>query len=106
MAKATKLRYPRRAWSCMVFLLALLAGSVGHGSAQAPPAREAEQRDMRLLGHDDLQGRSAYQPVIHRQGSRWIAYVGHHGGLESNSLPRQMERDRTPIVDVTDPRRP
>jgi len=90
----------------MALLLALLAGSVGHGSAQAPPAREAEQRDMQLLGHDDLQGRSAYQPVIHRQGSRWIAYVGHHGGLKSNPLTGQMERSGTSIVDVTDPRRP
>jgi len=61
---------------------------------------------MRLLGHDDLQGRSAYQPVIHRQGNRFIAYVGHHGGLKSNPLTGQMERNGTSIVDVTDPRRP
>jgi len=106
VAKVTKLRYAPRAWSSMALLLALLAGSVGHGSAQAPPAREAEQRDMRLLGHDDLQGRSAYQPVIHHQGNRWIAYVGHHGGLKSNPLTGQMERSGTSIVDVTDPRRP
>ena len=39
-----------------------------------------EAANMRLLGHNDLQGRSAYQPTIHRQGDRWILYVGHHGG--------------------------
>jgi hypothetical protein len=43
--------------------------SSGHG---------AEAQHMRLLGHDDLQARSAYQPAIHQQGARWIAYIGHH----------------------------
>jgi len=107
MAKATKRRYPWRTWSGLAFLLAMLAGPVEHGAAQAPPpAREAEQRDMRLVGHDDLQGRSAYQPVIHHQGTRWIAYVGHHGGPRSNPLTGQMERSGTSVVEVTDPRRP
>jgi len=41
---------------------------------------------MVLVGHDDLQGRSAYQPTIHRQDSRFIAYVGHHGGKARNPL--------------------
>jgi hypothetical protein len=90
MAKSAKSRHRWRTWSVLAFLLAMLAGPVEHGAAQAPaPAREAEQRDMRLVGHDDLQGRSAYQPVIHHQGSRWIAYVGHHGGLRSNPITGQ-----------------
>src|SRR4029453_4916367 len=38
-----------------------------------------EAKDMRLVGYSDLQARSAYQPLIHRQGDRWIAYIGHHG---------------------------
>ena len=42
----------------------------------APP----EAKNMRLVGYNDLQARSAYQPVIHRQGDRYIAYIGHHGG--------------------------
>ena len=33
----------------------------------------SEQRDMALVGHDDLQARSAYQPTIQRQGNRWTA---------------------------------
>ena len=42
-----------------------------------PASRKTEVKNMRLVGSHDLQGRSAYQPVIHHQGKRWIAYVGH-----------------------------
>ena len=69
-------------------------------------AQQAEQRNMRLVGEDDLQARSAYQPVIQQQGDRWIAYVGHHGGRRLNPLTGQVELNGTSIVDVTDPRRP
>jgi hypothetical protein len=81
-----------------VALLLVLAGPV--------QAQQAEQRDMRLVGHDELQARSAYQPVIHHQGDRWIAYVGHHGGRRLNPLTGQVELNGTSIVDVSDPRRP
>ena len=37
---------------------------------------------MKLVGYNDLQARSAYQPTIHHQGDRWIAYIGHHGGTD------------------------
>ncbi len=48
---------------------------------QAPRVGDPpEAKNMRLVGYNDLQARSAYQPVIHRYGSRYIAYVGHHGG--------------------------
>ena len=40
---------------------------------------KSEASNMRLVGYNDLQGRTAYQPVIQKQGNRWIAYVGHHG---------------------------
>jgi hypothetical protein len=75
------------------------AGAEGGGRGQ-------EARDMRLLGHDELQGRSAYQPVIVPQGARWIAYVGHHGGEAQNPLTGRVEPNGTSIVDVTDPRAP
>ena len=75
-------------------------------SAGAALAQPAEQRNMSLVGADDLQARSAYQPVIQRQGARWIAYVGHHGGRRLNQLTGQMELNGTSIVDVTDPKRP
>ena len=61
---------------------------------------------MELVGFDDLQARSAYQPVIHRQGDRWIAYIGHHGGTALNPLTGQQESNGTSIVDVTNPKQP
>ena len=66
---------------------------------------------MALVGSHDLQARSAYQPVIHNQGGRWIAYIGHHGGTPGVPKPRNPltgaeEFNGTSIIDVTDPRRP
>src|SRR5262245_65971933 len=66
----------------------------------------ASASNMALLGHSDLQARSASQPLSHAQGSRWIAYVGHHGGAAPNPLTGQREDNGTSIVDVTDPRKP
>jgi hypothetical protein len=68
----------------------------------APP----ESKNMNLVGYNDLQARSAYQPVIHRQGDRYIAYVGHHGGKSVNPITKQVENNGTSIVDVTDPKTP
>ena len=73
----------------------------------APP----EAKNMRLVGLNDLQARSAYQPVIHSQGNRYIAYIGHHGGTSSapkpvNPLTKQPEFNGTSIIDVTDPKQP
>jgi hypothetical protein len=78
---------------------ALLVGAPALAAAE-------EQRNMRLVGADDLQARSAYQPVVHHQGARWIAYVGHHGGRRMNPLTGQVEDSGTSIVDVTDPKHP
>ena len=61
---------------------------------------------MQLVGHSDLQARTAYQPVIHQQGNRWIAYIGHHGGVQVNPLTGNKENNGTSIVDVTDPKQP
>ena len=45
-------------------------------AAQQPKIGDPpEAMNMRLVGHIDLQGRSAYMPTIHRQGDRYIAYV-------------------------------
>jgi hypothetical protein len=70
-------------------------------AAAARPQKE-EKNDMRLVGYNDLQSRSSYQPTIHQQGSRWIAYIGHHGGSQPNSLTGKQEDNGTSIVDVTD----
>ena len=69
----------------------------------AAAQKQAESKNMELVGENDLQGRSAYQPVIHKQGARWIAYIGHHGGLNLNPLTGKMESNGTSVVDVTDP---
>jgi hypothetical protein len=77
----------------------------------AKPGHAVESKDMRLVGSHDLQARSAYQPVIHNQNGRWIAYIGHHGGTEStpkslNPLTGTQEYNGTSILDVTDPKHP
>ena len=69
-------------------------------------AQQPEALNMRLVGAHDLQARSAYQPVIVKQGDRWMAYIGHHGGRKPNPLTGQVEWSGTSIVDVTDPRAP
>jgi len=61
-----------------------------------------ESHNMTLVGFHDLQGRPAYQPTIHSQGGRWIAYVGLHSGAEVNSLAERLEGNGTLIIDVTD----
>src|SRR5687768_1405557 len=81
---------------------------------QPPPAAaqsRPEAKDMALVGTNDLQARSAYQPTIHSQGGRWIAYIGHHGGTKEIPKPRNPltgvdEFNGTSLIDVTDPRRP
>ena len=65
-----------------------------------------EMREMNLVGYSDLQARSAYQPTIHKQGDRWIAYIGHHGGTQPNPLTGTPESNGTSIVDVTNPKQP
>ena len=92
-------------------LVAALAGLLGLGFAQAEAKKKgqgSERENMKLLGMDDLQARSAYQPTIHHhaKGDRWIAYVGHHGGTAENPLTGEEEPNGTSIVDVTNPRKP
>jgi hypothetical protein len=70
-----------------------------------------EAKNMRLVGMNDLQARSAYQPTVHKQGDRYIAYIGHHGGTDAvpkpvNPMTGQPEFNGTSIVDVTDPAHP
>jgi len=80
--------------------------------AQSPKVGDPpEAKNMRLAGHNDLQARSAYQPVIHHQGNRYIAYIGHHGGTAEVPRPRNPltgveENNGTSLIDVTDPRAP
>ena len=80
--------------------------------AQAPKVGDPpEASNMRLVGMSDLQARSAYQPTIHKQGERYIAYIGHHGGTPDvpkpmNRMTGMAEFNGTSILDVTDPANP
>ena len=69
-------------------------------------ANAHDARDMDLVGAHPLEGRGAYQPVIQRQGARWLAYVGHHAGRAKNSLNGRVEDNGTSILDVSDARAP
>ena len=88
------------------------AFAVVAGAAQAID-QSGEQKDMRRVGHADLQGRAAYQPnFIRYPDGSVIAFVGTHSNTTDNG-PRPnplnggaVEPNGTMIVDVTDPRNP
>src|SRR5215207_3163539 len=91
---------------------AISVAAIGSALAQSPKVGDPpEAKNMRLVGHNDLQARSAYQPVIHRYGDRYIAFVGHHGGTAGipkpvNPITGQAEFNGTSVLDVTDPKQP
>ena len=87
------------------FLITLIFTALS-GTAGAADISKAESKNMKLVGYNDLQGRTAYQPTIQKQGDRWIAYVGHHGDNKLNPLNGKMEDNGTSIIDVTDPKNP
>src|SRR6202162_914762 len=82
--------------------IALTGGPAVQEPAPNPPDQQS-QWNMELAGFNDLQGRSAYQPIIIKEGDREIAYVGHHTGSAMNPLSGVVEPNGTSIVDVTDP---
>ena len=85
---------------------ALLGVAVPGAALAQGSTGPVERHNMRAVGYNDLQGRSAYQPTIQNQGGRWIAYVGHHGGEALNPLTGQIEPNGVSIVDVTDQTNP
>src|SRR5260221_8307910 len=91
--------------------VAALAALIALPWSGAAAQNKADGKDMNLVGSSDLQGRSAYQPLIHEQNGRWIAYIGHHGGTPDvpkpvNPLTGQAEFNGTSILDVTDAKNP
>ncbi|MEI6720184.1 MAG: hypothetical protein WCO67_05420 [Betaproteobacteria bacterium] len=85
-------------------MLRVVAIALGLASALSPAVAAEEKLNLSLVGAHDLAGRSAYQPVIERQGARWIAYVGHHSGSAVNRVTGANEPNGTSILDVTDTR--
>ena len=96
------MRFPDKVLPLVVASAVVVFGPSQPGAVQPGD----EKHNMKLVGFDDLQARSAYQPVIHHQGNKWIAYVGHHGGSALNPKTNAVEQNGTSIVDVTDPKRP
>jgi hypothetical protein len=98
----------------VVLLLSFIV--VGLLTLNANSARAAESLNMQLVGTNDLQARSTYQPIVQRQGNRWILYAGHHAlgtnpvtgaPLPSfNPLTGVNEPNGVSIVDVTNPAAP
>src|SRR5712692_3091234 len=91
--------------------------AAGTAAASAAGGQTAQAQDMRLLGYNDLQNRSTYQPtVLKYPGNRYILFAGHHAlapdpvtkaELPSlNPLTGKKEESGTSIVDVTDPANP
>ena len=98
---------------CITFVGGLAIALVAMPAlAQSPKVGDPpEAKNMRLVGYNDLHARSAYQPTVQKQGNRYIAYIGHHGGTPDvpkpvNKLTGQAEYNGTSIVDVTDPTQP
>ena len=98
--------------SALAIAAALAAPAAAQSASTAPKVGDPpEAKNMRLVGFNDLQARSAYQPTIHKQGDRYIAYIGHHGGTPEvpkpiNPMTGQAEFNGTSIIDVTDPTKP
>ena len=91
------------------------SGHGGHGIGQS-----GEQKDMRRVGHADLQGRAAYHPTFQvYPDKRVIAFIGTHSSAGASTInpdsniPKPnplkggaIEPNGTMIVDITDPKRP
>jgi hypothetical protein len=105
-------------WLLVAFVFTGIAGSA---LAHDDDERDSESKNMRLVGFNDLQNRSTYQPTLHKQGGRYIIYAGHHTlgapgegnappgtpALPSfNPLTGKNEENGVAIVDVTDVRHP
>ena len=99
---------------------ALVAGAGRVGAREDEPPGPASH-DMQLVGTNDLQARSTYQPTLHKYPfNQYILFTGHHPlGLQGegllpnaqplpsfNPLTGKNEENGTSLVDVTDPRHP
>jgi hypothetical protein len=104
-------------------VLAMLAGVLVLGTKRLwahedhdGDADDGASRNMKLVGFNDLQARSTYQPTLHKQGGRYYIYAGHHaygppgeGSAPAGTPPLPKvnnEENGTSIVDVTNPRHP
>jgi hypothetical protein len=101
------------------FVLTFVCVGIAGFEARADDGQGASSHNMRLVGTNDLQARSTYQPTLHKYPhNRYILFTGHHplntageGQLPQalpsfNPLTGKNEENGTSIIDVTNPRRP
>jgi len=90
-------------------------GSEPTAAAQAPsqpdPMSDGAQ-NVRLVGHNDLQGRTALVTTTKSDpaNGNWV-YIGHHDSFRDekpllNPITGKMEFNGTSILDITDPAKP
>ena len=97
---------------CALNAAVLSAFAIAAGWAFADDHRgisqSGEQKNMRRVGHVDLQGRPSYQPnVIVYPDGRTIAFAGTHTGSKPNPLKGgAVEQNGVMIIDATNPERP
>jgi hypothetical protein len=107
----------RRVLRTVLFAATLAILVFSSGAMAASVTQSGEQKNMRRVGHTDLQGRPSYQPnVIQYPDGRFIAFVGTHNNIPVprpgfTFLPNPLnnnadERNGTMIIDVTDPANP
>src|SRR5260370_19161262 len=118
--KQPRLLAPTRVLS-IILALALLVAGTARVNARDDDDSRGSSHNMKLVGTNDLQARSTYQPTLHKYSpSRYILFTGHHtlgsqgGGMlqgaqplpSFNPLTGKNEENGTSIVDVSDPRHP
>ena len=107
----------RRVLRTALFAATLATLAFSSGALAASVTQSGEQKNMRRVGHTDLQGRPSYQPnVIQYPDGRFIAFAGTHNNIPVprpgfTFLPNPLngskdEPNGTMIIDVTDPANP
>src|SRR5712664_4175322 len=74
--------------------LILGAGRLAAHEDHDGDADDGASRNMRLVGFNDLQARSTYQPTLHKQGGR---YYGRSRGTRTNAS-RPSRRTTSPVT--------
>jgi hypothetical protein len=110
-----------RVFTTVLTLLLLPASAIRVDARDDKQSAGRPSHNMRLVGTNDLQARSTYQPTLHKYSkNHYILFTGHHPlalqgeGLLPNGKPLpsfnpltgKNEENGTSIIDVSDPRHP
>ena len=97
--KQPRIRAPIRIFTTTL-ALALLAAATAAFDARADDPQGASSHNMRLVGTNDLQSRSTYQPTLHKYSAkRYILFAGHHAlALQGEGLLCQAHNPCRPSI--------